>query len=434
MDTSRSLVAVVLIAAVAASPGCARAFARKNAGPNAVIPVSDTSQTPASPPSAQPPPVAAPKPPAEPSVAPPRADAISEPSVPPLPDVTGPVPVANAVPPINVPPEVPDAPVQRAQGMADNSGGVVSADSDDRRPLKERLEEMRKKREERREQRREDRDPMPLPSLPALPPPSNVKPPAAAEPVPSPTPAAPAPMPAVNAATSPVPASSSADVKQLLDMARARYATVTDFEARMVRREVVNGKEQPGEEVLYKFRKEPLSVYMKTVSENGKGREVLYVKGQFDGKMHVITGKGDNRLVGVGFKTTVDPDSNTATAKSRYRIYEAGFGRTLDGLVKSVEKGAVKVVGEVRRKEYEFPLTAIEVTIRPGDDAMMPKGGKRQIFFDAKKDSPSYLFPVLVVATDADGREVEYYCFDGIKVPSGMKDADWTPDILGKKK
>jgi hypothetical protein len=37
------------------------------------------------------------------------------------------------------------------------------------------------------------------------------------------------------------------------------------------------------------------------------------------------------------------------------------------------------------------------------------------------------------VTTDADRREVEYYCFDRFKVPSGWTDADWTPDRIGRK-
>ena len=259
-------------------------------------------------------------------------------------------------------------------------------------------------------------------------------PPPAKPPVPSP---APAPV-----ATPPDPVNDVAAVRAILDGFAKQYAALTDFEARLTKREVVNGKALPQDEILYRWRKQPLSVSMKVLSENGHGREVLYVKGQFDNKIHVVTGKGDNALVGVGYKTTVDPDSRQAVAKSRYRIYEAGFGRTLAGLTKSVEAMEqnrpgvrVKSLGEVKRPEYVQPLLCVEGTLHPGDEPQLPKGGTRKVFFDPKPDSPSFMLPVLVVTTEPDGREVEYYCFDRIKSPSGLTDADWTPDRLtGKRK
>ncbi len=229
-------------------------------------------------------------------------------------------------------------------------------------------------------------------------------------------------------------------VKKLLDAANKRYADLTDYEARLVKREVVNGKQLPQDEIVYRLRTSPLSVYMKVLSAEGQGREVMYVKGQFDNKIHLITGKGDHLLAGAGYKTDMDPDSKAATAKSRYRIYEAGFGRTLTGLAKALNPPdgssppAVKTLGLVQRKEVPYALEGVEVTIRAGEDPMLAKGGRRQVFFDPKPDSPGYVLPILVVTTDADGKEVEYYFFDQLKVPSGMKDADWNPATLGKRK
>ena len=263
--------------------------------------------------------------------------------------------------------------------------------------------------------------------------------PSRVRPKPQPTPAAPRP----NAEPTPPAVAISDDgvaVKKLLDAATKRYADVTDYEARLVKREVVNGKQLSQDEIVYRVRTSPLSVSMKVLSAEGQGREVMYVKGQFDNKIHLITGKGDHLIAGAGFRTDMDPDSKTATAKSRYRIYEAGFGRTLTGLAKALNPpdGAsapsVKSLGLVPRKEMPYALEGVEVTIRAGEDPLLAKGGRRQVYFDPKPDSPGYVLPILVVTTDADGKEVEYYFFDQLKVPSGMKDADWNPANLGKKK
>ncbi len=228
-------------------------------------------------------------------------------------------------------------------------------------------------------------------------------------------------------------------VRKLLDASHKRYADLAGFEARLTKREVVNGKQLPQDEIAYKFRTSPLSVSMKVLSSEGQGREVMYVQGQFDNKIHVVTGKGDHIIMGAGYKTDMDPDSKLATAKSRYRIYEAGFGRTLAGLTKALNppdggSPAVKHLGLVTRKETPYALEGVEVAIRAGEDPTLAKGGTRQVFFDPMPTSPGYLFPILVVTTDADGKEVEYYFFDQLKVPSGLADADWNPATLGKKK
>lgn len=332
-------------------------------------------------------PVAAPQPPAppplptDPPVAPPKSE-----------QYAGAVPSMPVGRPAVTPPETP---VVQTGAIA-----LPEADGDERRPLRERLG---------------DRKPKP----------AEAKPPE--------KPAA-GPTPPVQTGTDDCLA-----VRKLLDASNKRCADLTGFEARLTKREVVNGKQLPQDEIVYKLRMSPLSVSMKVLSSEGQGREVLYVQGQFDNKIHVVTGKGDHILMGAGYKTDMDPDSKLATAKSRYRIYEAGFGRTLAGLTKALNPPdgggpAVKALGLVQRKEVPYALDGVEVTIRAGEDPTLAKGGKRQVYFDPKPDSPGYLYPILVVTTDADGKEVEYYFFDQLKVPCGLTDADWNPATLGKKK
>ncbi|MGL6075553.1 MAG: DUF1571 domain-containing protein [Fimbriiglobus sp.] len=304
--------------------------------------------------------------------------------------------------------EIPTTPILQTGAISlpdDKSGPTYLPPTDDEKgPIRERLEEMKKRREERRDERTEKKDP--------------AKPDVKTEPK--------------------AKADPANDAKKLIDASVKQYAEIKDFEAKLIKREVVNGKAMPQDEIVYHFRKAPLSVYMKVLSTEGQGREVMFVKGQFGDKMHVITGKGDNILVGAGYKTDVDPDSRTVTSKSRYRIYEAGFGRTLTGLTKALASTdgslTVKALGQVNRKEFTYPLEAVQVKIAAGQDPLLPKGGTRQVFFDPKTDSPGYMLPVLVVTTDADGKEVEYYFFDQLKVPSSMKETDWNPANLGKKK
>lgn len=397
----RTLLPVALVALAVLFGGCTRGQARRDMvrDPRTVpgLPAGELARQPvASPMPPSPPPL--PQPPAEPPVAPPKPDALGG-IVPPMPH-GGPTPLAAAEPPLGVPPTVPESPVVPAAGVAD-------PESD---PDRKKRQERREDRKERREERRDERPDSP----PTAPPPATTEPPA-------------------------VEANDSlAAVRKLVDASAKRYAEVPDFECRLVKQEVVRGRQLPKDEVEYRFRQKPLSVYMKVLSEAGQGREVMYVQGQFDNQIHLITGKGDNRLVGAGYRTSMAPDDSRATEKSRYRITEAGLGRTIVGLQKALEshgqKGgcAVKALGRVKRPESAYPLEGVEVATSNSGSDVIAGGGTRQVFFDPKPDSPSYLLPVLVITKDLAGREVEYYSFTRFKVPAGTTDADWNPAKLGK--
>ena len=233
------------------------------------------------------------------------------------------------------------------------------------------------------------------------------------------------------------------EVRKLLDGAVKTYADVPDYEAKLVRREVVSGKALPTEELTYAHRKEPFSIYMTVTGEAGKGREMLYVKGQNDGKLIVVTGKGDNLLLGTGKRMEFDPDSTLLKGKSRNRITDAGMGKMLATIAKYVEQAetgkrstdTVKLIGPTEGIESKMALTTIEMTLVAGDEPLLPKGGKRTYSFDADQKSPSFGLPVQIVTFDEKNKEVEFYSFSGFKVPAKFTDADFSPDRLsGKKK
>lgn len=388
MQTPRTL---LLVGLVAATVGCNRDYLRRDqARGSTPSPLArDFARGPmAAPMPPMPPPL--PKPPAEPPVAPPRSDA-----------VTGLVPAI----PGSIGTTLDPSHIQHAEGEQ-----FIST-AEDRKRL---LERIRERREEKREEKRDEKPKTELPS-PFTPKDKDKE-------TPKPTGAGSA-------------AADVAVVKKLLDEFKKRFSSLTDFEARLIKREVINGKEMPQDEILYRYRVKPQSVYMKTLSDAGQGREVLYIAGQKS--MTVITGKGDNVLVGAGYKTELDPDSKMATAKSRHKIYDAGFTRSEKGLARAIEaaeKGnpvVMKALGPVKRKEYDYPLEGVALELKPGQDPTLPKGGRREIYFDPKIDSPSFMLPVVATATEPDGREVEYYYFDKFKVPANF---DWNPDNLGRKK
>lgn len=261
------------------------------------------------------------------------------------------------------------------------------------------------------------------------------------DPPPLPSPFAPKPP----TASTPVPPDANrhvAEVKKLVEAAAAKWAKVNTYEAVVTRRELAPNKKMNEDVVLYQFRKEPMAVYLRNLDEANQPREIIYTRAE--DKIHTIVGKADATvLFKVGAKApVVSPDFPMVKDKTRYSIREAGFGTPIARVrswVEKVESGklpadALTYLGEVNRKEYPYPLLGVQLKLRPGDDPLMPNGGMRQWFFDPKPDSGSYAWPVLIIATEPNGKEVEYYLFEKLKLDVPLTDADFDPARFGKKR
>lgn len=240
----------------------------------------------------------------------------------------------------------------------------------------------------------------------------------------------------------PAPAKGLAELKAVLATANAAWKALDTFEGTLTRREINPQGAPTSEVVLFQFRREPMAVFTRTISEKGKGREIVYNPSKHDDKLHVMVGAGDHPLFKAGrVLPGVSPDSPLVKEKSRYSIRDTGFGKHLTRIgdtVAKVEAGklpaeALAFQGEVKREEYAYPLTGVTHNLRAGDDPLLPTGGTRTYFFDLKEKSASYGLPVLIVTTESNGKETEYYLFEKIKNPANLTDADFNPDRLGKK-
>jgi hypothetical protein len=276
-----------------------------------------------------------------------------------------------------------------------------------------------------------DTTPPPAPPLPLPPPASTFTPPA---PLPVVSPA----VSPTTAATEAVPTNAKADpVKRLQQQAAQAYAGMDSYIARLTRREVVGGKPKPEEVMLFKFRKEPWSVYFKWLGDEGHGREVVYIKGMYGDKINTLLAKDDMPalLMPADRRMALAVDSSLVRSASRHSITEAGLGssvahlgRIIDGMERGDKKlGTIVDLGMQQRPEYPRPLPMIEHTLPPGLEPELPRGGKRQYGFD-----PESHLPVLVITRDERGQEVEYYRYDRIQFPVKLDADDFDPDKLWK--
>jgi hypothetical protein len=206
--------------------------------------------------------------------------------------------------------------------------------------------------------------------------------------------------------------------------------------ARLTRREVVKDKRQPEEVLLFKFRKEPWSVYFKWLGTQGQGREVVYVKGRYENKIHTLLAAGDVPLVPAGRRMAVALDNVFVRNASRHPITEAGLGASVErlgSLLRALEsgdrrRGTLNALGPVARPEFSKPLQVLEHVVPAGAEVALPRGGRRLYGFD-----PDSRLPVLVTTYDERNQEVEYYCYDRLQYPVKLDDDDFDPDKLWAK-
>lgn len=234
----------------------------------------------------------------------------------------------------------------------------------------------------------------------------------------------------------PAPAGSVVPVEKVLEQAQARYASIDSYVARFTRREAINGKLEPEELILFKFRKAPFSVYFKWLGQIGEGREVVFVQGQHGSKIHSLLAAGDVPLMPAGMRMSLAPDNALVRSASRHSITDAGFGSSLASIVNVQQalargdssKGTLTDRGVQKRPDYEAPLRLLEHGIPPGVEKPLPRGGKRVVGFD-----PENQLPVLVQTFDERGQEVEYYRYDRLQPSVALDDHDFNPDGLWKK-
>jgi hypothetical protein len=228
--------------------------------------------------------------------------------------------------------------------------------------------------------------------------------------------------------------SAAARLRLLHQQAAARYAGIDAYVVQLRRREQVHGRDKPEELIRFKFRKQPWSVALKWIGSEGQGREVVYVKGQYENKIHTLLARGDMPFAPAGKRIALAPDSIFVRSASRHAITEAGlgnlierFGQVLEATEKNPQAfGTLKYQGLLKRPEFEGQLEAAEQIIPPGVEPHLPRGGRRLWLFD-----PATHFPAGVLTWDDKSHEVEFYSYEQLQYPVQLDPDDFNPERLG---
>ena len=100
-----------------------------------------------------------------------------------------------------------------------------------------------------------------------------------------------------------------------------------DYEVTLYKRERIDGVLGEEERMAFKW-KRPFSVYVRTEEGSDRGREIIYVKGEYEDKMIVSPGG----ILG-GLTVKIAPDSVIVTRNNRHIITEAGITPTLELII-----------------------------------------------------------------------------------------------------
>ncbi len=107
----------------------------------------------------------------------------------------------------------------------------------------------------------------------------------------------------------------------ILKRGLAKLDTIPSYTANFFKQERVDGTLLDGQMVQMKIQHEPFGVYMKWITGD-KGRELLYVDGENEGKMLVHAGGWKARLVPA---LKLDPEGSIAMRESRHPCTMAGL-------------------------------------------------------------------------------------------------------------
>ena len=152
------------------------------------------------------------------------------------------------------------------------------------------------------------------------------------------------------------------DLKQVIQQANDSYGKLDSYVARLTRREQINGKNKPEELMLFMFRKAPWSVHFKWLGTEGHDREVVYVNGQYESKIHTLLAAGDVPFMPAGKRMSLAPDSFLVKSAARYPITEAGMGASIDRI--GAASGRPRTRRQVARHSQLISVSRIARTTR----------------------------------------------------------------------
>jgi hypothetical protein len=206
---------------------------------------------------------------------------------------------------------------------------------------------------------------------------------------------------------------------------------VRDYTCKFYEHERIGGRMQQEQITKVKFLQDPFSVAMKWIKNPPVADAVVYVSGKYKNS------KGVSQMVAhptggvasffTGGSVLKTPDCREAMQHARRPITEFGFRKNLTAMVEGYKAGLKQ-----KLIEQEYGGAALVgkqkciVLIRILKDLPKYPPVKLATFFDVKT-----LLPVRFLGYGADGKLIFDYRYTDIKINTGLKPSDFTPEANG---
>lgn len=218
----------------------------------------------------------------------------------------------------------------------------------------------------------------------------------------------------------------------LLEEGIKRFSRVPGYTATFYRRERVGGALGDEQVMQMKLRHEPFSLYLKWLVGD-KGRELLYVDGENDGKMLVKVGGVKGRLLP---PIKLDLDGAIARRESRHSITDLGLLRLAE-LVLERRRRELQQERGTRCRMFDEQTANDRLCygflIEYADPAVSPVYRKSVVFVDQEWLVPIYIknFTWPEGGTPADPQQldeatmIEHYSYSNIRLDVQLADGDF---------
>ena len=191
----------------------------------------------------------------------------------------------------------------------------------------------------------------------------------------------------------PVPEDQWQAFRQMIIDARERYETINrqfgSYACVVTMRETIDGELQDMRRAQMIFRAEPFSVYMKYITPDDiEGREIVFVEGQYNGRM--IVTKGGFRPALAHITRAIKTDSQLARSESNHSLKELGIAsmmkQLLDVAYSTEQFPDCKIEFIVNASIDNRACTVIQITHEPKSNAFPFYKG--QVFIDNQYQVP----------------------------------------------
>ena len=206
---------------------------------------------------------------------------------------------------------------------------------------------------------------------------------------------------------------------------------VRDYTCTFYEHERIGGKMQQEQITQVKFLQDPFSVAMKWIKNPPAATAVLYVEGKYKNSkgvsQMVVRPKGGVASFFTGGSVLKLPDCSEAMQHALKPITYFGFKNNLTAMIEAYQAGLNE-----KRIEQEYGGAALVgkqkcvVLIRILKDLPKYPPVKLATFFNVKT-----LLPVRFLGYDAGGKLLFDYRYTDIKINTGLKPSDFTPEANG---